>query len=288
MTAPTYEALIRQATERFREAGIDEARPNAMMLMLHAFGDTRAALIAAGASPVPRRVEEVFLAAVDRRVKREPLQHILGTTHFYGLEFRSDPRALIPRIDSEVVAETALSLIHRERAEVIADLGTGTGCLLGAILWNRPLAVGTGVEDDLAAASLARENFDVLGLSGRASVFEGHWSDWGGWGTAGLIISNPPYIASADIESLAPEVRDHDPHAALDGGADGLRAYREIIRLAREQMKAGAWLVFEIGHDQRAAVQALLEAAEFAELGHKADLGGNDRCVWGRAPGSVR
>lgn len=288
MTAPTYDALIRQASERFREAGIDEARPNAMMLMLHAFGDTRAALIAAGASPVPKAVEEKFLAAVERRVKREPLQHILGTTHFYGLEFRSDPRALIPRIDSEVVAETALSLIHRERAEVIADLGTGTGCLLGAILWNRPLAVGTGVEDDPAAASLARENFDVLGLAGRAKVFEGHWSDWTGWGGAGLIISNPPYIASAEIESLAPEVRDHDPHAALDGGADGLHAYREIIRLAGEKMKTGAWLVLETGHDQRAAVLALLEAAGFVELGHKADLGGNDRCVWGRAAGSVR
>lgn len=288
VTAPTYDAMIRQATERFQEAGIDEARPNAMMLMLHAFGDTRAALIAAGASPVPKGVEEKFLSAVERRVKREPLQHILGTTHFYGLEFHSDPRALIPRIDSEVVAETALSLIHRERAEVIADLGTGTGCLLGAILWNRPLAVGTGVEADPAAASLARENFDVLGLERRARVFEGHWLDWTGWGGADLIISNPPYIASAEIESLAPEVRDHDPHAALDGGADGLSAYREIIRLAGEQMKTGAWLVLEIGHDQRAAVLALLAAAGFADMGHKADLGGNDRCVWGRAKGSVR
>ncbi|MFN4225280.1 MAG: peptide chain release factor N(5)-glutamine methyltransferase [Hyphomonas sp.] len=288
MTAPTYDALIREAAERFRAAGIDEARPNAMMLMLHVFGDTRAALIAAGNAPVPKALQEKFLAAVERRLKREPLQHILGTTHFYGLEFRSDPRALIPRIDSEVVAETALSLIHRERAEVIADLGTGTGCLLGAILWNRPLAVGTGVEADPAAASLARENFDVLGLSGRASVFEGRWSDWTGWRGADLIISNPPYIASAEIESLAPEVRDHDPLVALDGGADGLRAYREIVRLAGERMKAGAWLVMEIGHDQRAAVQSLLAAAGFAEMGHRADLGGNDRCVWGRAAGSVR
>ena len=284
MTTPTYDALIRQAAERFREAGISEARQNAMMLMLHAFGDTRAALISEGPSPAPKRVEEKFLAAVERRLAREPLQHILGTTHFYGLEFRTDARALIPRIDSEVVAETALSLVPRDHAVVVADLGTGTGCILGAVLWNRPLAAGTGVEADPNAAALARENFDILGLARRAHVFEGHWDDWPDWGRADLIVSNPPYIASAEIESLEPEVRDHDPRAALDGGADGLAAYRDIIFTGAARMKPGAALVLEIGHDQRNAVLDLMAGAGFADLGHRPDLGGNDRCVWGRRP----
>lgn len=259
-----------------------------MMLMLHAFGDTRAALMAAGTSPVPAAIEEVFLAAVERRLLREPLQHILGTTHFYGLEFRSDPRALIPRMDSEVVAETALSLMPKDHMVVVADLGTGTGCLLGAILWNRPLAVGTGVEADPGAAALARENFDILGLSGRARVFDGPWNRWTGWEAAGLIVSNPPYIASAEIESLAPEVRDHDPRLALDGGLDGLAAYRDLISSGAVRMPMGAALVLEIGHDQRVAVLEMMAQAGFTGLGHRLDLGGNDRCVWGFAPGPSR
>lgn len=286
MTAPSFDDLIRAATARFKEAGIEDAKQNAMQLMLGAFGDTRAALISAGRSPVPAEVQAVFEAGVARRLGREPLQHIVGSTFFYGLEFKCDARALIPRPDSEIVVEAALSLIPPDAPWAIADLGTGTGCLLAAILANRPLTTGTGVEASPDAARLAGENFSALGLSGRAGLFKGPWTDWNGWAEADLIVSNPPYIARAEIESLAPEVRDHDPRAALDGGADGLEAYREIIRLAREGMKPGAPLVFEIGFDQRAAVLDLLAAAGFADLAHSPDLGGQDRCVWGRAPGS--
>lgn len=273
---------MRTAAARFEAAGIEDARSNAMQLMLHAFGDTRTALISAGDAPVPKAVEDVFLAAAERRLTREPLQHITGTAHFYGLEFLSDARALIPRFDSETVVEQALALLPKEAPVKVSDLGTGSGCLLCALLVHRPLASGTGIEASPDAASLARENIAALGLNGRASVFDGSWADWTGWGEAGLIVSNPPYIARAEIESLAPEVRLHDPHAALDGGPDGLDAYRDIIRLAGERMAPGAWLVFEIGYDQRAAVLALMQAAGFADLGHCADLGGNDRCVWGR------
>lgn len=282
MTAPTYDQLVRAAAARFEAAGIEDARANAVQLMLHVFGGTRAALISAGNAPAPEAVEEAFLAAAERRLAREPLQHITGTAPFYGLDFLSDARALIPRFDSETVVEQALALLPEDAPARIADLGTGTGCLLCALLVHRPLASGTGVEASPDAASLARENIAALGLQGRATVFDGRWTDWTGWGEAGLIMSNPPYIAHAEIDSLATEVRLHDPHAALDGGPDGLDAYREIIRLGGERMAPGAWLVFEIGHDQRAAVLALMQDAGFADLGHRADLGGNDRCVWGR------
>ena len=285
MTAPTFDELIRAAAKTLTKAGIEEARQNAMMLMLAAFGDTRAALISAGSSPVPKGVQDAFAAALVRRLTREPVQHILGHTSFYGLEILSDARALIPRVDSEIVVERSLALLPSGIPARVADLGTGTGCLLAAILSNRPLAAGTGVEASPAAASLARENFRQLGLEGRASVFEGSWAHWTGWGEADLIVSNPPYIASREIQSLEPEVRRFDPMAALDGGADGLEAYREIIRIAAARMKPGAPLVLEIGHDQRVPVLALLEAAGFAETAHWRDLGGNDRCVMGRAPG---
>ena len=276
----TFDALIRSAAKRFQDAGIGDARQNAMLLMLHVFGDTHAALISAGASPVPEAVEEAFGAAVARRLTREPIQHIMGNTVFYGLEIISDARALIPRNDSETVVETALALTKPDYAGLVADLGTGSGCLLAAFLDLRPQARGVGVEASPDAASLARENFEALGLSGRADVFGGSWADWTGWGEAGLILSNPPYIASAEIPGLAPEVREHDPMAALDGGLDGLDAYREIVRLGAERMRPGAWLVFEIGYDQKEAVSGLLQAADFAEIGSARDLGGNDRAVW--------
>ncbi|HPE48464.1 MAG TPA: peptide chain release factor N(5)-glutamine methyltransferase [Hyphomonas sp.] len=284
MTAPTFDDLIHAATKRFREAGISDARQNAMLLMLDAFGGTHAALISAGTQSVPQPVQEAFDAAVERRLAREPLQHILGNTFFYGLEIRCDSRALVPRADSESVVEAALSLFGEDVSGSVADLGTGTGCLLAAFLDNRPRASGTGVEASPAAASLARENLEALGLSGRASVAEGSWADWSGWEQTDLVISNPPYIARGEIQGLAPEVRDHDPAAALDGGEDGLDAYREIVALAAARMKPSAWLVFEIGYDQKAAVCRLLETAGFSDIGAARDLGGNDRVVWARKP----
>lgn len=284
MTPPTYDALIREASRRFAEAGISEPGQNAMLLMLHAFGDTRAALISAGNAPVPKRVEEEYLAAVARRVLREPLQHITGTTSFYGLDIRTDARALIPRPDSECVVEAALGRLPKDQPLRVADLGTGTGCLLAALLVQRPLARGEGVEASPAAAELARENIEALRLSDRASIFLGSWTGWQGWAAADLIISNPPYIASGVIPALEAEVRDHDPVSALDGGADGLDAYREIISLGGAAMKPGAWLVLEIGYDQKSAVSELMAASGFTEAGSGADLGGNDRWVAARRP----
>ena len=277
--------MIRTAAERLRAAGIDNPRHDAQLLMIEAFGDTRAALITAAQAVVPAQVQARFEAAITRREAREPLQHILGWTGFYGLELKTDARALIPRPDSECAVEVALALVPEKGKLEIADLGTGSGCLLAALLANLPDAEGTGVEADPAAASLARENFALCGLEARASVLGGKWSDWTGWRTADLIISNPPYIPTHVIESLEPEVKDLDPPAALDGGADGLAACREIIRLGGTYMKRGVPLVLEIGHDQRAAVHALLAEARFTEMGHRLDLGGNDRCVWGLAPG---
>ena len=278
----TYQALLRTCTQTLREVGIEEAGHEVRLMLMAATGLSRTALISAETDEVPGDVAERFAAMLRKRQAREPLQHILGTTEFYGLEILCDARALIPRPDSEVVAEAALRLIPEGEAMTVADLGTGTGCLLAALLANRPGLRGVGVEASAEAASLARENLSRLGLGDRASVFEGSWADWTGWQSAGLVISNPPYIASAEIASLAPEVRTHDPMAALDGGTDGLTAYREIIALASRNLSPGAWLVFEIGYDQKEAVSGLLDAADFAAIGAAKDLGGNDRAVWAR------
>lgn len=281
---PTYQECLRSGAQQLRDAGIEEAALETRLMLMAASGLSRTALISAETDTVPDSVAADFDEMLRERQGRRPLQHILGTTEFFGLEFLCDERALIPRPDSEVVVEAALRLMPEEAELSVADLGTGSGCLLAVLLSNRPRARGAGVEASAQAASLARENLIRLGLAERADVFEGSWAAWPDWQTADLIISNPPYIASAEIAGLAPEVRMHDPMAALDGGDDGLTAYREIVSLARQNMKPGAWLVFEIGHGQKEAVSGLLEAAEFAAIGSTKDLGGNDRAVWARKP----
>jgi release factor glutamine methyltransferase len=280
----TYQELLRDGADRLREAGIEEAGHEVRLMLMAASSLSRTGLISAEPDAVPDEVAVRFDEMLRKRQTRQPLQHILGSTEFYGLEFICDGRALIPRPDSEVVVEAALRRIPEGEAMIVADLGMGTGCLLAATLANRPRVRGVGVEASPQAASLARENLTRLKLQDRATVFEGSWADWPDWQTADLVISNPPYIASSEIAGLAPEVRAHDPVSALDGGEDGLLAYREIVELARVYLKPGAWLVFEIGHDQKKAVSGLLELTEFTEIGASKDLGGNDRAVWGRKP----
>ena len=280
----TFDQLMAEGAGALEEAGIVNARLESRWLLAHVTGHQSSELIIRGQDNVPEEAVGAFRNRVSRRAGREPIQHILGTTEFYGLEFLTDARALIPRPDSEIVVEAALGQLAPNEPARIADLGAGSGCLLAAILANRPLASGTGVEASAEAASLARENLLRLGLSARADVHEGRWSDWQGWSDVDLIISNPPYIPSGDLAGLMPEVRDHDPAAALDGGPDGLVAYREIVRIGAAAMKPGAWLVFEIGHDQAEAVIALLDAAGFQSVSLFRDLGGNDRAIIAKRP----
>lgn len=280
----TLAAAERRMAQELVVAGIGEAALEARLLLSHITGLSRAMIIAQSDRPLTPDEMQAVREALSRRSMREPLQHILGVTQFYGLDIRTDARALIPRPDSECVVEAALDRMPKDTPLQVADLGTGTGCLLAALLTQRPLARGEGVEASPEAAELARENIEALGLTGRAGIFSGSWADWHGWAGADLIISNPPYIASEVIPALEAEVRDHDPMRALDGGADGLDAYSEIISLAGAAMKPGAWLVLEIGYDQKAAVLGLMASSGFVEAASGADLGGNDRWVAARRP----
>lgn len=275
----TLETAQRRAACVLAEAGIEEAALEVRLLIGNITGLSRAEMITRSGRQLTPDEAEALSHALARRVAREPLQHILGVTQFYGLDIRADRRALIPRADSECVVEAALARLPKTAALKVADLGTGSGCLLAALLVQRPLASGVGVDASPEAASLAGENLAALNLSARGTIFAGSWAAWQGWGEADLILSNPPYIASSDIPALEPEVRDHDPLSALDGGADGLDAYRDIIALAAAGMKPGAWLVFEIGHDQKAAVERLIAQAGFENIASGKDLGGNDRWV---------
>jgi release factor glutamine methyltransferase len=284
VTDLTFAEAINKAAKELHAAGIDDARYEARNLFLLIADFSSTDLISAETRVIPNELEISYTHAIHRRCGGEPFQHIVGTTEFFGLSLKTDARALIPRPDSECVVELALEQLNHEHNGKVADLGTGTGALLSAILYNHPNSLGIAIERSSRAASLATENLKALGLGERSEILNISWTEWSGWGDCDLIISNPPYIESAIIPTLQPEVRDHDPMDALDGGADGLDAYREIISLGAKHMKSDACLVLEIGYDQKVAVTDLLSSAGFIQIQHRKDLGGNDRAIAAKRP----
>ena len=281
----TYAALTRTTAKALAASGIDNPRREARLLVALAARLDTAMLIARERDPVPADVLGRLEDHKARRCAGEPFAHIRGQASFYGLDFICDARALVPRADSEVVVERALELLPRGRGMSVADLGTGSGCLLIAILATRGGVRGVGIEGDPHAASLARENVKRHRMETRAEILHERWENWRGWGEVDLIVSNPPYIESAVIDTLERDVRLYDPLQALDGGPDGLAAYRAILSLAAQGMKAGAHLVFEIGYDQDEAVRGLMAEAGFTQIDGARDLGGNTRVVHGVQPG---
>jgi len=223
-----------------------------------------------------------------RRLDGEPIARILGVKEFWGLSLALSADTLVPRPDTETIVEAALERIdkanRRHDALHIADLGTGSGAILLALLSELWSAFGIGTDINLAALRTARRNAIDLGFADRARFVA---CDYASALQPGLdlIVSNPPYIRSAEIAGLATEVRDHDPRRALDGGADGLDAYRIIAPQAVDLLAPGGWLVVEVGHDQSDEVAALMAAAGLALQGPaRADLSGIRRAVCGQKP----
>lgn len=275
----TLGAALKRTAAALAAAGIDEARSEARRLIGWATGLDAAGLIAREDERLDPDGARRLDAALGHRLNRRPLAHLEGWTEFHGLALRTDARALIPRSDSECVVDLAQDHLRDDEPALIADLGTGSGCLLLALLSRFPLLQGVGIDESADALALARDNAAGLGLVARASFTCARWSDWQGWKDCDLIVSNPPYIATDEIAALQPEVRDHEPRLALAGGPDGLGAYREIVAIAGQAMKTGAVLVLEIGHDQRRAVTELLESLGFADIVLRRDLEGRDRAI---------
>jgi release factor glutamine methyltransferase len=280
----TLDRAQRRVARRLALAGIIEAQLEARRLVGWAAQLAPAGLICARNDCLDDQAVRRLEAALDHRLSRRPLAHLEGWTEFYGLRLKTDARALIPRSDSECVVDLALDCLKAGAPARIADLGTGSACLLLAVLSKRPLASGIGIDASAAAISLARENAVSCGLDARALFSSVDWADWDGWSECDLVICNPPYIAAAEIAGLAPEVRDHEPTLALNGGQDGLEAYREIISLGARHMACGAPLVLEIGHTQRESVAELLTSEGFDSLAFRTDLEGRDRAIAGFKP----
>jgi release factor glutamine methyltransferase len=216
-----------------------------------------------------------------RRARREPVSHILGRKGFWKIMLQVTPDVLTPRPDTETVVEYVLRDFPEHAPWHVLDLGVGSGAILLSILAERPAARGLGVDVSEEALAVARENTANLGLAGRTALMRGDWT----WGlhddSFDLVVSNPPYIASHVIETLEPEVRDHEPRLALEGGVDGLDAYRTLAPEILRVLKPGGRFAVEIGYDQKAAVEALFRDAGATEVITLRDLADRDRVVAG-------
>jgi release factor glutamine methyltransferase len=286
LAGQTVESVRRALTARFKSSAIDSAELDARMLVGAALGLDLTGVIAAAGRLITAdqsiRIEDF----ARRRLAGEPVARILGRKEFWGLPLKLSAATLVPRPDTETVVELTLEMLraspHPDRRLRIADIGTGSGAILLALLSELPGAFGVGTDISQAALRTASANAVDLGLNDRA-VFVA--CDYAAALSHGfdLIVSNPPYIRSAEIAGLATEVRDHDPHAALDGGADGLDAYRALIPEAARLLLPGGALIVEAGHGQSGPIEGLMNAARFThERPAKADLAGMRRAVAGR------
>jgi release factor glutamine methyltransferase len=277
-------AFLCQAGQALRAAGIDSPRQEARLLLGHAMGVSAEALLRDPRAEVPPPAQSRFRDGLVARLAAVPMAHILGRQGFWTLDLAVSPATLIPRPDSEAVVEAALAAFPDLAAPLrVLDLGTGTGCLLLAVLAERPLAFGIGVDLAPEAAALAAANARRNGLAGRAAFLAGDWAAALA-GRFDLVLSNPPYIESAVIPTLMPEVARHEPARALDGGADGLDAYRRILAALPALLAPGGAAVLELGAGQRDAVETLALAHLLAPTDCRPDLGGIDRALTLRPP----
>jgi release factor glutamine methyltransferase len=275
----TVGRVLCDAGQRLRAAAIESPRLEARLLLGHALGLRIEDLVRDPRRPVPPDAAARFAELLRRRLDHTPVAHLLGAREFWSLPIGVSPATLIPRPDSETLIEAAVAAFpDREAVRTVLDLGTGTGCLLLAALTEFPAALGLGVDRVPEAAALAMANARRLGLADRARFLVG---DWAGAvdGRFALVLCNPPYIEAGGIPDLAPEVARHEPASALDGGADGLAAYRAVCAALPRLLATGGRAVLELGQGQRAAVEAISRATGLRALACRRDLGGIERAL---------
>jgi release factor glutamine methyltransferase len=281
----TIETARRSLTARFKSSGIDSAELDARILVGAALGLDLTGMIAAAGRSLTSDESMRLEDFARRRLTGEPVARILGHREFWGLSLTLSPATLVPRPDTETVVELALEMLRppdAARALRIADIGTGSGAILLALLSELPDAFGVGTDISEAALRTARANATSLGFASRAGFIA---CDYAAALSApcDLIVSNPPYIRTAEITALDKEVRDHDPRRALDGGADGLDAYRALIPQTVQLLAQGGALVVEAGQGQAGEIEGMMTAAGLIlERPPKADLAGIRRAVAGR------
>ena len=275
-----YKEELKLATEKLKSANVPDHELDAKLLMEFVTGMSRNDLFLHGEDEMPEAEQWRYTEVIDTRAKRIPLQHITGVQEFYGLSFKVNKHVLVPRQDTEILVEHVLSLL--KPGDSVLDLCTGSGCIIITLLHENPLCTGMGSDISEDALSVATENAESNGVSSRLSFIRSdlyknidkrfdH------------IVSNPPYIKTGIIETLMPEVKDHDPYSALDGGEDGLDFYRIITGDAKDHLFKNGTLSFEVGVDEADDVKRIMEENGFTDIKIIKDYSGNDRVVSGRA-----
>lgn len=278
MTDPaTIASCVEEGVRLLTEAGVCEPRREARLILAHVLGVEPVTVMGYPERPVVDT--DGYYRLVARRAAREPLSHLTNRREFWSLDFEVTPSTLDPRADSETVVEAVLSAIGDTNAALtIADFGTGTGCLLLALLSELPDATGVGIDLSQDALAVARRNAGRLDLTERAFFAV---ADWGSAldGAFDLIVANPPYIPAGDIENLEPEVARYELRSALDGGADGLDAYRRLAPDIARLLTPDGYAVLEFGLDQGPRVASIMAAEGLSICGFRADLAARDRCI---------
>lgn len=276
----TVKELLDQGSQSLNQAGIENAR-HAVELMLGAILNLRRIDLFFDLNRLVAEVDaKRFTEMVGRKLYREPLQYILGSTEWFGLSFKCDRRALIPRPETEIILESALAAIAETRAPRIADIGTGTGCIAIAAAVNRSDAAVVATDLSPTALQLAQENITAHGLAHRVLLRPGELLDPLGTETFDLIVSNPPYVRGSELPHLMPEVRDFEPRNALVAGEDGLECLRPLIERSARNLTAGGILAVEFGVDHAAAVFSIAQGTGAFDLPRLiVDYSGHDRGV---------
>jgi release factor glutamine methyltransferase len=271
--------LLQWTTGYFTDKGIDSARLEAELLLAGSLGMDRVGLYVNFERPLSSDELAAYRQWVQRRAQREPVQYILGETEFWSLPFNVNPAVLVPRADTEILVEEALARI--DGPFHVLDVGTGSGAIAVALAHEKPELLITAIDCSGPALDVARANATRNGVSDQITCVEG---DLGALpsGPFEMVVSNPPYIPARDLEQLMPEVRDHEPHLALDGGDDGLCSYRCLVVQAGQVLKPGGWLLVEVGIGQAADVEILFRAAGLMNIGHRDDYAGIPRVVLGQ------
>lgn len=279
MTDATLLTAWKAATAALKAGRIDSPSIDARLLLEVAAGCSRTDILADPYRVVTPDQQAALDSYVERRLKREPVSRILGRKGFWKIMLNVTPDVLSPRPDTEAVLDVVMLAFPPHMAFEMIDLGTGSGAILLATLAERFGARGVGTDISTEALAVARENAANLGLESRATFLRTEWATGFGENSFDLVVSNPPYIPSGDIPGLDPEVRDHDPHLALDGGPDGLQAYRDLAPEIMRVLRSGGTFAVEIGWDQGPQVKALFEAAGFENVIVVKDLSDRDRVV---------
>ncbi len=283
----TRQQALEDGKTRLETAGIEESLLGVRLLLQHVLGCERIELVLNPQLELSEKEWQVFDLYISRRCLHEPIQHIMETQNFLGYDFKVSRATLIPRPETEELVNLAASLLRLNEECQVLDMGTGSGCIPVSLCLLNDKVQCIGVDYSLEALEVARQNGHKLGVADRirwihSNLFE--QIEKSESNRCDMLISNPPYINSDEVLRLDREVKDYEPVSALDGGVDGLCFYRAITEQAGDYLKTGGYLLYEIGHDQKAAVMEMMALAGYQDVKGLQDLSGRDRIVYGRKP----